>query len=1118
MNRKTNVLLSELIQLNEHFARSSRIDDNKRQAGAFVCSPTIDLFFSTLSSYQSADVPQGAYTWTGPYGSGKSTLANCLLTYLTGNDLERAEITREFSDQTRELLNEAFFKRIKVWKNISITGSKSPIEKEILKKIDQVGIAKYSTPNEIQNVIENIEKFLVNNPPETGLILVVDELGKFLEYAVAGDGDVYLYQLLAELATRSNGRFIFIGILHQSIQEYAATAIKRVKDEWSKVQGRFVDLGLNLNSSEQIALISNAINSPFAPIPFKELSATFGQYLAHANRAPSENIKNQFEKCWPLNPVVTYILGPVSRRSYGQNQRSLFSFVGSNEPLGFRSYLSNLTVEQVPSSGYNVGNLWDYLTLNWSGIITTSQDSHSFSIAKETLLQLSGSDFCNDVDLENLANLIKSVHLLELTKSETGLTATIDTLSVALGVDKYIVERFAEKLVKSRLISLRSHNGTFFLHEGSNFDIDLALSSYLERTVDLDMSVIGEEFFNSHIIAKRHYLETGTLRWADVRVVDLEVDSSAITAFTPNNGHFGRFIINIGDHDTKLDEYINRSSAQRHFAYTSLLLNQLGKDTIREFAALLNISETSSELSKDKIARREVNDRIDIRRNEITLMISELISAASWEVSVLDHTVKTNSLTQIASKMADEIFDSAPRIHNELVNRTKISGNATRATKQLLYDLLNKEGELDLGYSKFPPERAIFDTIIKANDFYGYSNGILSITHPNSIRCENAEKIKFLFKATRSYLELRRERTVTLTEIFSNIWIKPPFGLKEGVLPIFAFLFIKTHQSELVYYQDNIFSPVLTEIDVDYLVKSPKYCSLRFLDLNYKTRQVLEALGEIPSQLGAASPISFTPIDVARSLISLYDGIPAWTQKSARVSDNAKNIRSIFGRALDPAQLTLVDIPRAFGLTPDADPLSLLEMRHRLKTGLEELLDFQKLLLIELRDHLFKELGFQGGADAFSIIELNERARNLRKLAGDNRVETFISNLATLTSELTSIEKLAGMLVNKPSKLWIDNDVDKLFIEATKYAREFNTLETMSHIKGRDNARQALTIIHHNSNDGGLRKKEILLSPQELREASALSERISYMLRKELNGVSPEQLIAALTLMLESES
>ena len=59
-------------------------------------------------------------------------------------------------------------------------------------------------------------------------------MGKLLEAAADGFGDVYFYQLLAEAASRSGGKLVFIGILHQSFQEYANSPLKRVRDEWGR--------------------------------------------------------------------------------------------------------------------------------------------------------------------------------------------------------------------------------------------------------------------------------------------------------------------------------------------------------------------------------------------------------------------------------------------------------------------------------------------------------------------------------------------------------------------------------------------------------------------------------------------------------------------------------------------------------------------------------------------------------------------------------------------------------------------------------------------------------------------------------------------------------------------
>ena len=98
-----------------------------------------------------------------------------------------------------------------------------------------------------------------------GVILFIDEMGKFLEAAVRSGFDIYIFQQLAEIASRSNGRLLVIGILHQSFDEYTHRLSHEAKDEWAKIQGRFVDLTVNATGEEQIELLSRAISSDYIP-------------------------------------------------------------------------------------------------------------------------------------------------------------------------------------------------------------------------------------------------------------------------------------------------------------------------------------------------------------------------------------------------------------------------------------------------------------------------------------------------------------------------------------------------------------------------------------------------------------------------------------------------------------------------------------------------------------------------------------------------------------------------------------------------------------------------------------------------------------------------------------
>ena len=78
-----------------------------------------------------------------------------------------------------------------------------------------------------------------------GLLIVIDEAGKFLEYAAIHPEktDVHVLQELAECAVRSEEAPLFlVTILHQAFDEYAHRLSAIQRDEWQKIQGRFVDI------------------------------------------------------------------------------------------------------------------------------------------------------------------------------------------------------------------------------------------------------------------------------------------------------------------------------------------------------------------------------------------------------------------------------------------------------------------------------------------------------------------------------------------------------------------------------------------------------------------------------------------------------------------------------------------------------------------------------------------------------------------------------------------------------------------------------------------------------------------------------------------------------------
>ena len=74
-----------------------------------------------------------------------------------------------------------------------------------------------------------------------GILIVVDEMGRFLEHAATTDGDISFLQELAEIVGRLEQKVVIVGVLHQAFEQYASRLGTDGRDEWAKIQGRFVE-------------------------------------------------------------------------------------------------------------------------------------------------------------------------------------------------------------------------------------------------------------------------------------------------------------------------------------------------------------------------------------------------------------------------------------------------------------------------------------------------------------------------------------------------------------------------------------------------------------------------------------------------------------------------------------------------------------------------------------------------------------------------------------------------------------------------------------------------------------------------------------------------------------
>ena len=238
-------MLSDVVSVARRFQRSVRMDTDLGASGTlhgFICHGSGKAGLETMARLM-VESEQRAFTWTGPYGVGKSSLALALCASAGGNPGQR-KLARTLLGDSADL-DKAFPAGKSDWLVVPVVGRRHDPVVDIRKAIADAVATESGAPRTRRrrpdpsgrDVIERLKGEAAARP-KGGVLVVLDEMGKFLEGAEADGTDIHFFQELAEAASRCEGRMVVLGILHQAFEQYASRLGQEVRKEWAKKIGR----------------------------------------------------------------------------------------------------------------------------------------------------------------------------------------------------------------------------------------------------------------------------------------------------------------------------------------------------------------------------------------------------------------------------------------------------------------------------------------------------------------------------------------------------------------------------------------------------------------------------------------------------------------------------------------------------------------------------------------------------------------------------------------------------------------------------------------------------------------------------------------------------------------
>jgi len=827
----------------------------------------------------------------GAYGTGKSAFLWAFQQTLTNKqDYFRAD---------------ASFKEGKAFRFVHFIGQYASLKHTIAQHF--VADASVDIPS--ASVIDALDQeYRTLAKKKFTLVLIIDEFGKFLEYAAKEnpEEELYFIQQLAEYINDSEKNIILLTTVHQDVSSYSLGLSRTQRQEWEKVKGRLKELAFNEPVEQLLQLAAQRLSATQTTRPNPATNQQLHQAIQAAHVFPLRDYDTaeMQQQLWPLELLSGGVLVQALQR-YGQNERSLFSFLRSNDYLGIEQHATHGTY-------YSLSQVHDYLSYHFYSLLTSrfNPNFSQWASIKSTLEHLE-KHFDDEADLNAARQIVKTIGLLSIFAppgSEINSEFLEAYAKISLGLPT--AEPTLKALLRHKLIRFVAYKSSFILFEGTDLNIELAIDeagSLVEQVTDVAKRL--REFFTfPYIAAKQASYEVGTPRVFEVRMTDdvlLEEPQGEVDGF-----------VNLIFSDTITIDKLRQVVGERQDATLYGIYRRSGeiKRLIREIDKIKKVKE---ENPNDKVALRELqgiqDHQVALLNHYVLDSLYEADGNITWFFNGRASTGFNNrrSFNRTLSAIAREVYSATPTYRSELINRTKLSTPIVTARKNFIRALFDSWQYQDLEFpaQNFPPEKTIYLSLLQDTGMHGRFNDEYALMPPK------AASFYALWDACDAFLQRSQEEPLKIAELV-QVLLQKPFKLKQGLIDFWVpiFLFIRRHEFAL-YGEQGKYIPDLNAEVVDLFSKSPGLYTIKAFEL---LPEKLALFNEYRAmlQLNSAEQLSNkTFIESIKPFITFHRRLTPYAQHTTNLPGPARRLRESIAKSKDPQAAFFEKFPSALGFS-----------------------------------------------------------------------------------------------------------------------------------------------------------------------------------------------------------
>jgi hypothetical protein len=1046
---KTHMAISSLLRIHPRFMRSVHLERDIKDPTSslgYILTPVARQALERITSGFRANSTQRAWRITGDYGSGKTDLGLVLARIARGSRDELPRALGGFISQ------ETLFPAV-------ATGDHEPLGVTVMRALGVKWDRRQNRPT-TDDVLQAIHDRVVKAQRQrhSGLLLVLDELGKNLEHAARNpeSEDVFLLQRLAEEAARSQDRaFVIVATLHQGVAAYATGLDSAAKREWDKIAGRFEEIVYAQPVEQVAALVAATLNVdtirlPDAVLRDSSTAMTFALKSGLYGSSAPISLAEFGPKIFPLHPTTLPVLVRTMRQ-FGQNERSLFSFISSSEPMGIQQHAAQ-SAEKV--GHYRIHHLFDYVRFNLLPTIASGNSHTRWGVIEAVLASTPVETALEEV-------ILKTVAMLSLLNAPD-LPATEEIVSASVCGPKKAVDDAIKTLRARGVIYERGAVKGLCLWPHTSVNIDELFSDAVEATSSIGDGVtrLCDHVRSEHLVPRAFYARTGTLRYAAVKLIP----ANGLNDFLANQP-----LLDSAGADLNLRVILPTDRAQQRFARKTLneQKQSLAKglfvavveppdpavNALTDLVAWEWVMRNTPQLSGDRYAREEVSRQINQARRNLRIRLGGLDNLAiptgrhiEWfynETSSPRELATGRELLTFLGDRCQQIYSKAPKVLNELINRRSPSSAAVGARTKLAEAMATAPDKPHLGMdeTKRPAEMALYLSILKEGGFHVATESGWMFRVPPS-QNDQCNLLPSLALITETLKAKGTDVLVPVPEILRALSL-PPFGVREGLQPFILAIYLATHHQRVALYEDGTYLHEVGGDEFLRITKEPEFFHIQYCELSGVRADVFTKLLHL-LKIDPRDASKTDLIDLVRPLaVFISQEVPEYCRKTNNLPAAAVAVRRALLDGREPVKLVFTTLPEACGLpaigkdglkTPD-------ELAARLRTAMHEVRTAYPKLIERLRKAICAAFDVVAKTPAGRSI-IADRAAQLAVAVTEPALKAFALRLAdTALDDRAWVESVANLLARKSPERWLDNDETEFHHQLEIAAARFKRTE-----------------------------------------------------------------------------